>query len=351
MAQPCGGVTQWHPERAAGDGARGIAKDRMNGSRAIPIWGAVGLWAALSLAITLLGLLRFGYGGERYAWAALVISLLLAGQIFHGARSFTENLKKLLGRSGVTLLPLLLGVVYLAYLLGAGEFSWLRLVGGLAWIETPALLALSARGRRAGAWQDYAVMVVLWMPIEFAWGRYLFPYPGEATHTLEILLALNAGTIAFLDLRELEGVGYTIAWGRGFAAVVAINFLVFAAIAIPLGEWMHFIRWAPSVARFKQLPVSALGILFFTAWPEEFLFRGVLQNVLSKSFRSETAGWIVASFLFGLSHIVHGFPNWRYVLLAAIAGLFYGLAWRKTKSLTGDALVHALVDTVWHMLF
>ena len=114
---------------------------------------------------------------------------------------------------------------------------------------------------------------------------------------------------------------------------------------------MHFIRWAPSVGKFKSLPLSALGILVFTAWPEEFLFRGLLQNTLSKSFRSENAGWILASALFGLSHIVHGFPNWRYVFLAAIAGLFYGFAWRKTKSMTGSALVHALVDTVWHLLF
>lgn len=308
------------------------------------------LWALASLAIALIGV-KLGYHGERYVLALLVLVLLLAGQIFNAARGFTETLRKLLGETGLLLLPLLLGLLYIVYLLGTAEFTWPRLAGGLVWIELPALLALSARGRRAGAWQDYAVMVVLWLPIEMAWGRNLFPYPTEATHTMEILLALNAGIIAFLYIRPLEGIGYTISWGKGFGAVVLLNFSVFAAIAIPLGEWMHFISWAPSVAKFKGLPLSALGILFFTAWPEEFLFRGVLQNTLSKSFRSDNAGWVVASLLFGLSHIVHGFPNWRYVFLASIAGLFYGMAWRKTKSMTGDALVHALVDTIWHLLF
>jgi membrane protease YdiL (CAAX protease family) len=308
------------------------------------------LWALLALAITLLGV-RLGYGGARFALAALLLALLLAGQILNGARGFTEKLRKLLGPAGMLLLPLLLGLLYFVYLIGTGELDWVRLAGGLAWLEIPAVLAFSARGRRAGVWQDYAVMVVLWMPIEFAWGRNLFPYPAEATHTLEILMALNAGIIAFLYIRQLEGIGYSIAWGKGFGVTVALCFGIFAAIAIPLGEWMHFIRWAPSMATFKSLPLSALGILFFTAWPEEFLFRGVLQNCLSKSFRSENAGWIVASALFGLSHIVHGFPNWRYVLLAAIAGLFYGFAWRKTKSMTGSAAVHTLVDTVWHLLF
>jgi membrane protease YdiL (CAAX protease family) len=322
----------------------------MSKSRAIPIPGAMALWAVLALAIALIGV-RLGYGGERFALAALVIALLVAGQIFNGSRGFTDKLKKILGPTSVLLLPLLLGLLYLVYLLGTREFTWLRLGAGLAWIEVPALLVLSARGRRAGAWQDYAVLVILWAPIEFAWGRYLFPYPAEATHTLEILLALNAGIIAFLYLRELDGIGYSIAWGKGFGAVVVLSFLAFAAIAIPLGLSMHFIAWSPSLARLKSLPLSALGILLFTAWPEEFLFRGLLQNLLSKSLRNETAGWIVASGLFGLSHIVHGFPNWRYVLLASIAGLFYGLAWKKTGSMTGSCLVHALVDTIWHALF
>ena len=63
-------------------------------------------------------------------------------------------------------------------------------------------------------------------------------------------------------------------------------------------------------------------------------------------------GWIVASIIFGLSHIDHGvFPNWRYVLLATVAGIFYGLAWRRTKSMFPAAVVHTLVDTTWHLLF
>jgi membrane protease YdiL (CAAX protease family) len=322
----------------------------MSKSRTIPVSGAMALWAVFALAITLIGV-RLGYGGGRFALAALVIALLLAGQIFNASRGFTSKLKSLLGPARLLLLPLLLGLLFVVYLIGTRDFTWLRLVAGLAWIEVPALLALSARGRRAGAWQDYAVLVVLWAPIEFAWGRNLFPYPAEATHTLEILLALNAGIVAFLYLRELDGIGYTIAWGKGFASVVVLCFLGFAVIAIPLGSSMNFIAWSPSLARFKALPLSALGILVFTAWPEEFLFRGMLQNLLSKSFRNETAGWIVASGLFGLSHIVHGFPNWRYVLLASIAGLFYGYAWKKTGSMTGSCLVHALVDTVWHTLF
>jgi CAAX protease family protein len=319
-------------------------------ARSIPVAWAMALWAMMALAIALVGA-RMGYGGAAYVVAALVLALLLAGQIFNGARGFQKKIKELSGQLGLLLFPIALELLYVGYLAGTGNFTWRRLLGGLVYIEAPALLGFSARGRRAGAWQDYAALVVLWAPIEFAWGRALFPYPAAATHTLEILLGLNVGIVSFLYLRDLDGVGYTIAWGRGFATAVVVNFAIFAAIAIPLGEWMHFIRWAPSMAKLKSLPVSALGILFFTAWPEEFLFRGLLQNMLSKSFRSERAGWLVASGLFGLSHIVHGFPNWKYVLLASVAGLFYGMAWAKTKSITSSCLVHALVDATWHLLF
>lgn len=308
------------------------------------------LWAVVALAVTLIGV-RLGYGGAGFALAMLVLALLLAGQIFSGARGFQGKLRKLAGQAGLLLFPLLLGVLFVVYLAGTGNYTWQRLIGGLAWIETPALLGLGARGRPAGRWQDYAAVVALWLPLEFHWAHALFPYPRQATHTLAILFGLNAGIVAFLFLRELDGVGYTLAWGAGFTAAVAVNFVIFAAIAIPLGEWMRFIRFAPSLGSLKSLPLSALGITLFTAWPEEFLFRGLLQNLLSKSLRSANLGWIGASILFGLSHIVHGFPNWRYVLLATIAGLFYGRAWSKTGSLTASCLVHALVDTTWHTLF
>jgi membrane protease YdiL (CAAX protease family) len=78
----------------------------------------------------------------------------------------------------------------------------------------------------------------------------------------------------------------------------------------------------------------------------------LLQNVLSRSCKSEFAGWWTASVLFGFSHITNlGFPNWRYVILASIAGLFYGWTWRRTNSIFASALVHAAVDTTWHFFF
>jgi len=97
-----------------------------------------------------------------------------------------------------------------------------------------------------------------------------------------------------------------------------------------------------------------LHLVLFTVvgFFEEFLFRGLLQNMLARSTKNDRAGWWTASVLFGFSHITNmGFPNWRYVILASIAGLFYGWTWRRTGSIFASAIVHALVDAIWHFLF
>jgi uncharacterized protein len=58
---------------------------------------------------------------------------------------------------------------------------------------------------------------------------------------------------------------------------------------------------------------------------------------------------LVTAIVFGLSHwnnqAIHF--NWRYVLLATLAGIFYGRAWRSERLVAASALTHASVDTVW----
>ena len=56
--------------------------------------------------------------------------------------------------------------------------------------------------------------------------------------------------------------------------------------------------------------------------------------------------------MFGLSHYIHGAVfNWRYVILAAIAGFFYGRAWRNGRRVGASAVSHTMVDVVWTTWF
>ena len=77
-------------------------------------------------------------------------------------------------------------------------------------------------------------------------------------------------------------------------------------------------------------------------------FRGWMQNLLERRM-GRVPALIVASLVFGLSHFnkraIHF--NWRYVLLAAIAGIFYGRAWREERRMAASAITHASVDTLW----
>jgi uncharacterized protein len=324
--------------------------------RQLNVTGAFALWAGLGLFGAFYGA-WLGYGGRRFAVAIAVAMALLAGHTFPEARGVKERIRGLtgrLGRYGGLLAALIPFVLYILYAVGTDSLAWTRLGLAAAYTLAPALLLFTVSGENSAAavWQDYLAVLLIWIPVELRWLYELFPYPPPLRHILTILLALNTGLVAFLLVRKLDGIGYTVQWKRGFARIVGVNLFILAVIAIPIGLALGFLKFDPSLARLRALPLMAVGILFFTAWPEEFLFRGVLQNLLGRTLRSPWAGLFAASVIFGLSHLNNGgFPNWRYAIMATIAGVFYGRAWMKSGSLFAPALVHALVDVLWHVLF
>ncbi|MBI3665693.1 MAG: CPBP family intramembrane metalloprotease [Acidobacteria bacterium] len=94
-----------------------------------------------------------------------------------------------------------------------------------------------------------------------------------------------------------------------------------------------------------------LGMYFIVALAEELFFRGILQNLATTSLGSAVGAQALASLLFGLSHLpFRRFPNWRFALLAAIAGWFYGQAYRERRSVVASSITHALVNTASRLL-
>jgi|SRR5215469_326742 len=308
------------------------------------------IWASVVLLAAFAGF-HLGYSGTRFAMALGVAAILFAFELFLAAPSVQHLLSQRLGQSGAVLTALVPLFGLLIYATCVSEY-WKYTLVGAAYAVAPTLLVAASRGKSAGTAVDYLAVAIVWLPVEFRWIYRLFPFPPQLTHTLTILLALSTGVAAFVLVRQLDGIGYTIEWARGTDTSVLIHFALFAAIAVPLGIAMGFIAYDPSLSRLRSLPVAVIGITFFTAWPEEFLFRGILQNLFAQSLRSQWLGLAAASIVFGLSHILHApFPNWKYVILATIAGLFYGHAWMKSGSLLPGTLVHALVDVSWHLLF
>jgi membrane protease YdiL (CAAX protease family) len=101
--------------------------------------------------------------------------------------------------------------------------------------------------------------------------------------------------------------------------------------------------------------VAAAGIIFAgTALPEEILFRAMIQNLLMQRFGSGMRTLILAAFIFGAAHLDNGpqaLPNWRYFILATIAGFAYGRVFQRSTTVLSSALFHMLVDWTKHFYF
>jgi len=253
-------------------------------------------------------------------------------------------------------LPLLLLVPYLVYALGTRSFSFAGAGKLVAYILVPTLLLLPDRLHRPArlGWLDVLAMLALALPVAADWLKGIWTWPFDL-YFFRPLFCVCVGMYAFAVVRNLEGVGYRLFWRRQDVADGVANFLAFCVFGIPLGLALHFIHPHFSSASFGQFPLQFFGIYFTIAIPEELLFRGILQNLLCQSIQRGPRGvygLLIASVIFGASHLHHApVPNWRYALLATLAGLFYGYTYRNRQRISASALTHALVDTAWHFWF
>jgi uncharacterized protein len=315
---------------------------------------AITIWALIVAATAFAGA-WLGFGGRAFAVALGIAALLFAFELWLAAPNVLDHARTWLGGHGRFLAPIVPLFAVIIYSFGVTQsLKWMLV--GTAYAVIPSLLLASSTGKPPGAWEDYVAAILIWLAVwptpPYRLLYHIFPYPPPLTHTLSILMALSTAVAAYVLLRRLDGIGYAIEWRRGFGWSFGFHFVLLAAILIPLGLKIGFLKFAPSLGHIGSLLAAAIGIPLFTAWPEEFLFRGVLQNCLTRTLKSEWWGLLVASVIFGFSHILHApAPNWKYVLMATIAGIFYGRTWMKTGSLLPGTLVHALIDLSWHILF
>ena len=103
---------------------------------------------------------------------------------------------------------------------------------------------------------------------------------------------------------------------------------------------------------FLTTTLAWIHVFLFIALPEELYFRAWVQNFLERRLGRRPA-LVIASAIFGFSHFNKRSAhfNWRYVLLATIAGIFYGRAWREQRRMPASTITHATVDTIWGIWF
>lgn len=242
---------------------------------------------------------------------------------------------------------------YLIYSAGTGDFRGWACVRLFAFAAIPfGLFAVApVRHPERVNWQDALILLWILTPVLFGKIGGIWNVPVNLDFMSRLFLTA-VGSWSFLIVRGLGGSGYNFRFSRVILLDSLISLACFTVIAVPLGFALHFITWNSHWRGARAFAFDYLTIFLFIAMAEELFFRGLLQNLLEGSFRSREWAQACASLLFGLSHIRHApAPNWRYVILAAVAGWFYGWAYRKHRSLVASATTHALVDTIWRTWF
>ncbi|MBL8139162.1 MAG: CPBP family intramembrane metalloprotease [Acidobacteria bacterium] len=136
---------------------------------------------------------------------------------------------------------------------------------------------------------------------------------------------------------------------RGATPAVTWRLAIIAIVVMGLTVAAGYARWDPKLP--VWWPAWLASMIFFTALPEEAVFRhviqGGLQTWLGPTQQSRWTALAGGAALFGLAHVGGG---WVYVALATVAGLGYGLVYAITGSIVAAILAHTALNTL-HLLF
>ena len=282
----------------------------------------------IALVIVLAPLFSFGFAGQR---------------CIHWAESLPVGAR--------LALPAVLVAPYCIVALATHTLTarWLAIYL-VAPVAVSGLLYLAGRldPDQRGHLLDFLVLLPLGLAVDLRWLEPAWPHK---LALLGKLVLLDAGLYGFLLVRRLTGVGFDLRLRRRDWKIGLREFLFCAPIAIPLGVGIGFLHLHPHIAHPFLIAPAWLFTFVGVALPEEIFFRGWMQNLLERRLGRITA-LLVTACIFGLSHFNKRAAhfNWRYVLLAAIAGIFYGRAWRADRRVSASAITHATVDTIWGAL-
>ncbi len=237
------------------------------------------------------------------------------------------------------------------------SWPWFALYACLPLIVAALLTsAAAADPEQRGSWQDALILLVLGLAVDLRWFESAWP---AGLAGMGKLLLVDGALYGFVIIRQLRGTGFDFHfrwsdWKSGLRELV-----FFAPIVIALGLALDFLHPHASTPR-PSMILTWVYIFIFIAVPEELFFRAWVQNLLERRFESRLdpdfarkTALVITSVLFGFSHFnkrsVHF--NWRYVVLATIAGIFYGRAWRENRRVPASAIAHTTVDAIWSFWF
>jgi membrane protease YdiL (CAAX protease family) len=163
------------------------------------------------------------------------------------------------------------------------------------------------------------------------------------------------GILALLVLREWDAGEFGL-WPTLLEWRSGVLFYVAAIVPVAaLALLIHDVRWAPLSGvwwRIVGLGIGTFfGFLWVTALAEELFFRGLVARAMLDQLPSQALAIVLSSLVYGAAHLwFHAFPDWRQASVAALLGVFCGLAYARTGSVRVPMVTHALMVTTWKML-
>lgn len=238
-----------------------------------------------------------------------------------------------------------------------------------AWSMTLCLvvLAYTIAPVACAAWQgagavkrpsvlDSAIILLLWLPLEFGAGGALVPVAARGyLHSVGYGIAILLGLVLFSGYRAFPDLKFNAPRKAADWWLPAAGFAVSAPVLMAVGVALGFIPGPHLPAKNAGAMAAAVAVIFAgTALPEEILFRSLIQNLLMLRFGAGVRTLLLASFIFGCAHLDNGpqaLPNWRYMILATLAGIAYGWVFQRASTVFSSAALHMLVDWTKHFFF
>ena len=303
-------------------------------------------WMALGVA----GLVFARAKGIPLAAALPVIAAFLAEYPFYLVAGFPAVRQRLRSPALPAILTGSLVLPYLLCCLGAIPF------------ESLALVRLASLGLAIGLWYvilpaamllDAAFLALIgWVTLGHYFGGIYPRFFGQHLEVLGAIGLLHVVVLALILQRPIAETGWGFWPNRREWIIGARHYLLFLLVGGPLALALKATRLTASPAPGWIVIGTFFGSLWVSSLAEEFLFRGVLQQWMEDWTGNARAALLLTSILFGLAHLwFRGFPNWRWVPVAAVLGWLCGRARNQAGSIRSSVVTHALVVATWRAFF
>lgn len=311
------------------------------------------LWAALAV-------IGYFYSSQQHIptrIAAWLFAALATEAIFYLAPGFAWSRAQVDSIEPPAVRALILSITalvpYLIYSLGTGTFHW-RSFGLLALMATFVSAWFVAQKSTLADLLFAALLAAILLSKAFD-GIYITLARKADAPILGTLMLVRTSALSVTSIRKMGGIGFSFLPAARDWLIGVLAFSGFLALMLFVNNWLHAVDVRLAPGPWWRVALVGVGTFLAFLWVsslfEEFVTRGIVQQAITRRLGA-LAGLLITSVLFGLAHLpFRSFPNWKWVIVATLLGLFCGLAYQRTGAIRAAVVTHALVVATWRVFF